>query len=137
MLGVFTNISEPGILAVNFEITINNSNNACNIKNKILEIGSRIKNINIDANPKIIIIPRSGLANILDIKNVNEIVLKFNIVIGIIISCAEKVTLNTSAIFCFIFNFIKKFVILLLNITIPVVPMNESFNPISFIANGF
>ena len=109
----------------------------CNIKNKIFDMGLKIEDINIDMNPKIIIIPKSGLANILDIKNVNEIVLKFNIVIGIIISCAEKVTLNTSAIFCFIFNFIKKFVILLLNITIPAVPMNESFNPISFIANGF
>ena len=105
MLGVFTNISEPGILAVNFEITINNSNNACNIKNKILEIGSRIKNINIDANPKIIIIPRSGLANILDIKNVKETVLKFSIVMGIIMSCAEKVMLKASAILFFIFNF--------------------------------
>ena len=121
----------------------------CNIKNKIFDMGFKIEDINIDMNPKIIIIPKSGLANILDMKNVNEIgnlpenriyfiaLVICNIVIGIIISCAEKVTLNASAIFCFIFNFIKKFVILLLNITIPAVPMNESFNPISFIANGF
>ena len=85
----------------------------CNIKNKIFDMGFKIEDINIDMNPKIIIIPKSGLANILDIKNVNEIVLKFNIVIGIIISCAEKVTLNASAIFCFIFNFIKKLIIYL------------------------
>ena len=137
MLGVFTNISEPGILAVNFEITINNSNNACNIKNKILEIGSRIKNINIDANPKIIIIPRSGLANILDIKNVKETVLKFSIVMGIIMSCAEKVMLKASAILFFIFNFTNISLMFLLNIIIPTVPINESFNPMSFIANGF
>ena len=109
----------------------------CNIKNKIFDMGFKIEDINIDMNPKIIIIPKSGLANILDIKNVNEIVLKFNIVIGIIISYAENVILKIFAIFSFIFSFINRFVIFLLNMIIPIVPINDSFRPISFIANGF
>ena len=137
IFGVLTNIKEYGIWLVNLEISINNSNTIFNAKNSILEIGCRIKDINTDIKPKTIIIPKSGLASKLDIKNVKEIVLKFNTVIGIIISCAENVILKIFAIFSFIFNFINKFVIFLLNTIIPIVPINDSFKPISFMANGF
>ena len=71
------------------------------------------------------------------IKNVKETVLKFSIVMGIIMSCAEKVMLKASAILFFIFNFTNISLMFLLNIIIPTVPINESFNPMSFIANGF
>ena len=107
------------------------------IKNKILDIGFNTKDTNIPIKPNIIIIPKRGLANIFDIKNVTENVLKFSIVIGIIISCAENVRLKTFAIFSFIFILINNSVIFLLNTIIPIVPKKESFNPISFIANGF
>jgi len=36
----------------------------CNIKNKTFDMGFKIEDINIDMNPKIIIIPKSGLAKI-------------------------------------------------------------------------
>ena len=119
------------------EIKINNSKNKLSTKNRILDIGFNTKDTNIAIKPNIIIIPKSGLANIFDIKNVSENVLKFSIVIGIIISCAENVRLKTFAIFSFIFILINNPVIFLLNTIIPIVPKKESFNPISFIANGF
>ena len=124
------------IFDINFAINISISSNIFNkIANNFANL-KEIKDINIVINPKIIVIPNIGLASKLEIKKVNETVLKLSAVIGIIIICAEIVI--ASNLLTFLFNFVldNKFSTFLLNNTIPNVPKYDNCNPISVIAYG-
>ena len=57
-----------------------------------IAIGCNINNIIKNAILRINVIPSIGAANKFEIKNVNDIVLKWYIIIGIIIMLAESVT---------------------------------------------
>lgn len=60
-----------------------------------------IKDKNTSKKPPIMLIPSSGIAIRFDIKNVNDIVLKFFIMIGNIVICAAIGTLITFIILFF------------------------------------
>ena len=100
-----------------------------------LASGKNIKDTKYTTNPSIVAASITGPASIFDIQNVNDIVLKEYAITGIIIKFAESVMLKDSMmyfiiLFDFLFNFpFKKFEILSFNITIPIVPANDSKNP--------
>ncbi len=85
--------------------------------------------------PTMTMLPTSGAAIILDIIKTVEIVLKFIIVIGNIIICADIVIDNILDIFSFMY-FNKKVSIFLLKYTIPKVPRYDNCKPISLIVKG-
>lgn len=132
-----TNILLSGKLAVNLEITINVSKLKFNNTEIISARLKDINEINIVINPSIIFIPKRGLANTFEIKNVNDKLLNLYIIIGIIAIWADIVTDKTLEILLFILILFRNISAFLLNSIIPIVPKYESSSPISLIENGF
>ncbi len=135
MLGVVTVILEKEIFEIYSAIQISNCTRLCVKIASVFPILSDTIPINMLANPNSIIAPDSGTAKIFEIKNTVDISLKFSIVTGNTIICADIVTASIVAIFSLIY-FFKNFDIGLLKVTIPNVPKYDSCNPTSFIANG-
>ena len=135
--GVLIKTLLKGSLAVTLEININALRLKFNGIANIFANEKEIKDTKIEMNPNIIFIPKNGLAKIFEIKNVNEIVLNFSAIIGIIIICADIVTDNNFDILSFNLILFKMFFIFLLNNIIPIVPKYDSSKPISLIENGF
>ena len=83
--GVFINILLKGFCEIRFAINISISKHKFSIIANSFAKLNEIKDTKIVINPSIIINPNIGLASKLEIKNVNEIELNLNAIIGIII----------------------------------------------------
>ena len=141
ILGVGTNICENGNLLEISAIHINNCKMGAR-NNDINLARGKMKSEMINIIPIIKQIPKIGLANKLEIKKVNEMVLKWYIIMGIITKLAAKVTIHISLTLCNAFStnalllsvnfslFILSSSFILCNflekITIPIVPPKES-----------
>lgn len=133
--GVIVVILEYGIFAVISAVHISNCTRLCVTIAMTFAISREIAPINIFAYPNNIIPPVNGVAIILDIINTVDILLKFIIVTGNTIICADMVIASISDTFLFMY-FSKKLLIGLFKYTIPSVPKYDNCKPISFIANG-
>ena len=126
-----------GSFAVKLEIHINALKlKFSGIANSFAKV-NEIRDTKIVINPKIIFIPKNGLANMFDIKNVIEIELNLYAISGIIAIWADIVTKRILEIFSFIFILLKNFSTVLLKQIIPSVPKYDNCKPISLIENGF
>lgn len=117
------------------DIRINNLRHTWIIVLKRLAISIDIKDIRIKINPPIVITATIGVARMFDNKNVKDKELKFTNIIGKIAICADIITAMLAANLDFIY-FSNKFVIFLLNATIPIVPAYDSCKPTFSIEYG-